>query len=212
MNSVTKKEIYTRFGQYKSDIFDKLNFDFKKGLTMLDAGCGDCTDAAIFRDIYGLDVSASDLYRHENVNNFKINFKLGSVYKLPYESNVFDYVFLHDVLHHVDEDTQSRIKHKEVLEELKRVLKPGGTLMLIEGNRYNPLFYPHMVKHLGHEHFKQSYFKKITAECYTGVKFKFFEAHLYPSAVLKLFKIYERLMERFSPRAFLAYNVAIWQK
>ena len=212
MNNDAKKAIYARFGQYKHDIFDKLSFDFKKGSTMLDIGCGDCTDALIFRDFYGLDVSAVDVYRHENVHKFNINFKLGSVFKLPYEPNAFDYVFLHDVLHHVDEEKQSYTKHTDALEELKRIIKPGGTVIIIEGNRYNPLFYPHMVKYLGHEHFRQSYFKKIMSECFIGVKFKYFEAHLYPQPVLKLFKVYEKLMEKFCPHAFLAYNVAIWQK
>ena len=100
------------------------------------------------------------------------------------------------------------------LRELKRVCKKGGFVIIVEGNRYNPLFFPHMVKMKGHEHFRQSYFKKIIAEVFSNdsVNFKFFEAHLYPKPLLSVFKIYEFFMEHLIPKKFIAYNAAIIKK
>jgi len=92
------------------------------------------------------------------------------------------------------------------------VCKKGESVIIIEGNRYNPLFYPHMVLLCGHNHFRQSYFKKIIKEVFPRVSFQYFEAHLYPPKYLKIWKIYEKVMESIMPRAVLAYNVAVATK
>ncbi len=205
---VDKKEL-TGYGQYKKDLFVKLGFNFVKGRDILDVGCGDGSDASIFEHVYGLDVSACDVYENDNVASLNLDFKIGSILELPYAANTFDYIFLHDVLHHVDEEKQSREQHVRALRELKRVIKPSGSVVVVEGNRYNPLFYPHMVKIRGHNHFRQSYFKDIILEVFPSVEFKFFEAHVYPAKLLCVFKIYEFIMEYLIPRQLRAYNVAV---
>lgn len=65
---------------------------------------------------------------------------------------------------------------------------------------------------LGHNHFKQSYFKKIIYKVFPQATFKYFEAHLYPEKFLKLWKIYEKIMELIVPKRFSAYNVSIIKK
>jgi ubiquinone/menaquinone biosynthesis C-methylase UbiE len=204
-----------QYGQYKKDIFTKLNFPFEKGKSLLDVGCGDGSDVIIFQKEYALNVSAIDVYTHDNIKNIKnLEFKQAGIYNIPYKDNSFDYIFLHDVLHHIDEENQSYEKHIQGLAELLRVVKPGGKIIIVEGNRYNPLFYPHMVKMHHHEHFKQRYFKKIINNAYnkTDVEFTFFECHFYPQKWLTFGKIYEWIMEKFSPRTFLAYNISIVTK
>ena len=203
----------TAYNQYKNDFFNKLGVNFEKGKKLLDVGCGPGTDALIFIKEYKLKFYGTDVYEDENIKKLKLNFKLGGIYNIPFENSQFDYVFVHDVLHHIDR-ANSRSKHLEGLRELRRVCKKGGAVIIVEGNRYNPLFYPHMVKMEGHEHFKQSYFKNIVKEVFSNdsVAFKFFEAHLYPKSLLSLFKIYEFFMEHFVPKQFIAYNAAIIQK
>lgn len=206
------------YKQYKFDIFNKLNFNFKRGKKVLDVGCGGGSDSNILSSVYGLDVWAIDVYEHPGIRNdlgdrFKLNKK--GIYDLPYDDSAFDYVFMHDILHHIDEKTQSFENHLLGLQEASRVVKKGGYIIIVEGNRYNPIFFPHMVKHLGHEHFSYSYFKRLIRTAYgqgSNVLYKNFEAHFYPQALLPVMKIYEKLMEALSPRRFLSYNVAIIKK
>lgn len=198
--------------QYKDDIFDKLGFDFVKGKRLLDVGCGDGSDAKIFIEQYGLETCGIDIYKHRNIKNVEgLEFKKAAIFKIPYEDSYFEYVFLHDVLHHIDEPKQRFIKHIQGLKEIKRVCKKNGTIIILEANRYNPLSYPHMVLIKGHNHFKQNYFKKLIYEVFDkNIEFKHFEAHLYPKKLLKFFKVYEKIMEKFSfLKPFLAYNAAI---
>ena len=203
------------YRQYKEDLFTKLDFTFLSGKKILDVGCGDGTDALIFRENCGLDVYGLDVYKHPEIEGIlgqKFILTKKGIFNLPYVDNEFDYVFLHDVLHHIDEGYQRYETHVKGLQNLLRIVRPGGSIIIVEANRYNPLFYPHMVKKLGHEHFTQKYFKEIINEVLPQSEFKFFEAHLYPKKTLWFWKIYEFLMEKFSPKQFLAYNVAIYTK
>lgn len=197
--------------QYKDDVFNKLAFDFVKRKKLLDVGCGDGSDAKIFIEKYGLETCGIDIYKHGKIKNIEgLEFKKANIFKIPYEDNYFDYVFLHDVLHHIYEPKQRYKKHTRGLKEVKRVCKKNGIIIILEANRYNPLSYPHMVLIKGHNHFKQRYFKKLIHGVFNNVEFKSFEAHLYPKRLLKIFKIYERIMEEPSFLIpFLSYNVAI---
>lgn len=198
------------YGQYKKDIFEKLDFHFESWKKMLDVGCGDGTDAEIFIKKYNLEVYGIDVYTHDNIKNINwLNFQQNWIFDLDFQDWEFDYIFMHDVLHHIDEENQSYEKHTAALKRLQQLCKKGWYIIILEGNRYNPLFYPHMVKIHGHDHFKQSYFEKIMKDVYSNIQFKYFEAHFYPQKFLWFWKFYEKIMETLSPKQFLAYNVAV---
>lgn len=200
--------------QYKRDIFKKLNFNFKKGKNILDVGCGDGSDGEIFEKKYGLDFYGIDVYKDKNIGKLGLKFKKAGIYKIPFKDNYFDYIFLHDVMHHIDEPKKREKRHMEGLAELRRVCKKGGYVIIVDANRYNPLFYPHMVKMEGHDHFTQPYFRKIINKAFSQdeIKFKHFEVHAYPKSLLGIFRIYENIMEKFVPRYFRTYNVCIVKK
>lgn len=199
-----------KYGQYKHDLFAKLNFPFKSKKKILDVGCGDGSDAEIFINEYKLDTYGIDIYKNEAIKNINgLKFKKGEIGKIPFPKEAFDYAFLHDVLHHVDDGKFNTSKYKKVLLELSRVVRKGGEIIIVEGNRYNPLFYPHMVLMEKHNHFPQSYFESLMKQTFKNVELRHFEAHVYPPRFLWLWQFYDRLMDNFCPRQFLAYNIAI---
>jgi len=203
---------FSKYGQYKNDIFNKMDISFEKGKKLLDVGCGDGSDAEIFINEFRLDTTGIDIYEHENIEKIEgLKFQKAGICEMPFEDNAFDYIFLHDVLHHIDEEDQSYEKHIKGLQELKRVCRKGGSIVILEANRYNPLFYPHMVLIRKHNHFTQKYFKKIIKDAFgENINFKSFETHFYPPKLLKLFKIFEFISEKISfLKPFRAYNLAI---
>jgi len=100
--------------------------------TVLDLGCGLGRHAILFAQ-YGFDVSAVDLseYALEVVNSWKEKEKLeistasADMKNLPYENEVFDCIWSYHVVSHTDTPG-----FKDVLNEIKRVLKPGGEIFL----------------------------------------------------------------------------------
>ena len=53
---------------------------------------------------------------------------------IPFPDNHFDIAFAMCVFHHIDWDL-----HVPLLQELRRVIRPGGSLFVFEHNPYNPL-------------------------------------------------------------------------
>lgn len=196
---------------YRQTVFAKLNIPFRKHATVLDVGCGDGEDADFMRKRFGLRVSACDVYKNANIEKKSfISFKIGSIYKLPYKDKSFDYIYCKDILHHIDEPRQRLQKHLRGLRELRRVCKPSGTIIIVEANRYNPIFYPHLVLPGGHNHFTQPYFHQLIFSAFPGAEtdFRYFEAHAYPF-LFPVFRMYEFIMNVVIPKRFIAYNAAI---
>jgi len=54
--------------------------------------------------------------------------------KIPFEADSFDIAYAMCVFHHIDHD-----EHVALLSELRRVLRPNGSLFIFEHNPYNPL-------------------------------------------------------------------------
>ena len=91
----------------------------------LDAGCGTgvCCPALAERaqQVIGLDLSFGSLRTAASL--FAVTTCQGSVLQLPLPSNTFDLVFCWGVIHHTSNPVRA-------LDELVRVLEPGGTLVL----------------------------------------------------------------------------------
>lgn len=115
----------------------------KKGFVVGDIGCG---NGLIIPEVlrhgakkyYGLDISsqlikiAKKRYAEE-IKKGKVELKVGNALKLPYGNNKLNLVFSFAVMHHLPGSEN----HLKFLEDLHRVLKPGGKAILINWNLLN---------------------------------------------------------------------------
>ena len=109
-------------------------------LVLLDAGCGTGSYAeailgqvarveAIDANSGMLEVAARKLAAHAAAD--RITFTQGSVEQLRFDDDEFDAVMVNQMLHHLgDGPAQGWQRHKRVISEIARVLRPGGTLVL----------------------------------------------------------------------------------
>jgi ubiquinone/menaquinone biosynthesis C-methylase UbiE len=103
-----------------------------EGKRILDLGCG--VGAFVRRlgefsgEVYGTDIDAG---RVAEGGREVPNLGLAVCENLPFADETFDVILLHEVLEHVDDDVQT-------LREARRVLAPGGRIVVFCPNRLYP--------------------------------------------------------------------------
>ena len=106
-------------------------------LDVLDVGCGvGLTDAALegrFGSIHGVDVSDGATAEAAIANPWA-SYESFDGRTLPLADDRFDLVFAICVLHHIDPPDRSAF-----VAEMRRVVRPGGLVVVIEHNPLNPL-------------------------------------------------------------------------
>ena len=119
--------------------------EYPAGSTVLEAGCGvgaqtltlaTRSPAARFTSV---DVSAESLAEAERrvaaAGATNVEFRQADLYSLPFEPASFDHVFVCFVLEHLS-------RPADALTALGRLLKPGGTMTVIEGDHGSAYFHP----------------------------------------------------------------------
>jgi SAM-dependent methyltransferase len=126
---------------------DLLHHDtrFPPGSLVLEAGCGVGAQTLTIASrnprvqFCSVDISCPSLsVARRRVNAaglMNVSFGQADIHRLPFVEGTFDHVFLCFVLEHLREPVQ-------VLVRLRRLLKPGGTIMLIEGDHGSAFFHP----------------------------------------------------------------------
>ena len=191
--------------RYRRRCLDKTEHRFRGDERLLDVGCGDGGVAVLLaervREVVAVDVEASPEWQDTD----RLAFLVANAEQLPFDDDSFDAIHSKDSLHHMDDPAAA-------LAEYRRVLRPGGSLVVIEGNRYNPVFYVHMTRLLGHEHFARGTFRDLVSAQFPGARFGSFEAHYVPFAdrILGVQHGVEEGLERVPGLdRLLSYNFAI---
>ena len=124
--------IAKEFSGTRREIWGELLFLFEKlkeGEKVLDLGCGNGRWYPVFKekkvDYFGVD-NSEKLIEIAKENFPDAKFFVGDALNLPFPDNFFDKVYSIALLHHIPSE-EFRIK---LLKEAKRVLKPGGILIL----------------------------------------------------------------------------------
>jgi SAM-dependent methyltransferase len=125
-------------------LVDLLHHDtrYPDGSLVLEAGCGTgAQTATLVRNsprarFTSIDVSAQSLAAaKQKVQAANVQFQQADVFALPFAPASFDHVFVCFLLEHL-------ARPLEALERLKAMLKPGGTITLIEGDHGSTYFHP----------------------------------------------------------------------
>ena len=106
----------------------------KKNLKILDVGCGTgryLAELDVENRLVGLDLSASML-EEAKTRCGNSSFIGGSSTALPFFDNAFDIVFSVRVIQHIQDQTR-------MIQELARVCRPGGTVILLSYNSWSLL-------------------------------------------------------------------------
>lgn len=118
---------------------------YPAGSTVLEAGCGvGAQTVTLARNSPGarfssIDISEASLgqaqARAEAAGLANVEFRQADVFDLPYAPASFDHVFVCFVLEHLARPAQA-------LARLKSVLRPGGSITVIEGDHGSAYFHP----------------------------------------------------------------------
>jgi len=131
-------------------LVDLLHSDtsYPAGSIVLEAGCGvGAQTVTLARNspgarITSIDRSAGSLKeakaRVDAAGFTNVQFRQADIFALPFESESFDHVFVCFVLEHLS-------RPLEALAALKALLKPGGTITVIEGDHGSAYFHPDSV-------------------------------------------------------------------
>jgi len=118
---------------------------YPAGSLVLEAGCGVGAQTVTLAakspqaSFVSVDLSPASLERAKarigEAGLRNVKFQEADIYRLPFSEAHFDHVFVCFVLEHL-------ARPEAALAELRRVLKPGGTLTVIEGDHGSAYFHP----------------------------------------------------------------------
>ena len=126
---------------FRSEL-EALAQQWQKG-SLLNVGCAHGPDFLPFRrnfDLYGVDFSTQMLgfaRKYSGKFDLVVNLAIADIGHLPFADGVFNWAISVATYHHI----KGKRERAESLEELRRVLKPGGEAFITVWNRWQPRFW-----------------------------------------------------------------------
>ena len=136
-----------RLQDQASTLVELLHSDtsYPQGSSVLEAGCGVGAQTVTLAAnspgalITSIDVSAASVVEAskavQTAGIHNVTLRQADIFHLPFQPESFDHVFVCFVLEHLTQPVAA-------LRALKHVLKPGGTITVIEGDHGSTYFYP----------------------------------------------------------------------
>ncbi|MCX6354857.1 MAG: methyltransferase domain-containing protein [Candidatus Aureabacteria bacterium] len=146
MHGYDRKESI-RLQDQAETLADLLHFDtiFPEGSKVLEAGCGVGAQTVIIARINpgaritSIDISESSIAeakkKIEAAGIANVTFRQGDVFQLAFQAGSFDHILVCFVLEHLADPAGA-------LTTLRKFLKPGGKITVIEGDHGSAYFYP----------------------------------------------------------------------
>jgi trans-aconitate methyltransferase len=139
---------HERLRDQAGTLIDLLHSDtaYPPGSTVLEAGCGVGAQTVTLAArspqarFTSVDISAESVAqarrRAELAGVSNVEFGQGDIFDLPFEAESFDHLFVCFVLEHL-------ARPVDALVVLQRLLRPGGTITVIEGDHGSAYLHPH---------------------------------------------------------------------
>lgn len=145
----TYKKIATHFSQTRAQIWPELrafNAYLKPGQTILDLGCGNGRLFPMFKELQlnytGMD-NCQEFLALASENYPEANFIPGDLLKIPCSDSSYDSIYCIAALQHIP----SVELRQQALVEMRRVLKPGGYLIMTNWNLWTGKYLKLLLKY-----------------------------------------------------------------
>jgi ubiquinone/menaquinone biosynthesis C-methylase UbiE len=204
----------------KTTMMREVLVQLNAGRRGLDVGCGQGAYVARMRelgfDTAGIDASAGSVaIAARRLEDDGV--RVGSVLDIPAADESYDFVYIINVLHHLDSLSEQR----RAFEELFRVLRPGGVLFVHEINTRNVLFRFYM----GYvfpslnciDEGIERWLLPGNMAVYTDVpmsevRYFTFLPDFLPDAIVRRAAAVEQWLERSRFRVYSAHYMGVWRK
>jgi ubiquinone/menaquinone biosynthesis C-methylase UbiE/uncharacterized membrane protein YbhN (UPF0104 family) len=187
----------------------------------LDVGCGQGAYVGRMRelgfDVHGIDMSAGQVRLAARKVGGEGLVRVGSVLDIPAPDASFDFLYIINVLHHLNSVDEQRC----AFAEMGRVLKPGGLLFVHEINTRNILFRFYMGYVFpslncideGVEQWLLAHrLGDYTDAALVDVRYFTFLPDFVPAAIVRMCAPFERALERSAARVYSAHYMAVLRK
>ncbi len=109
--------------------------ELAKGKKVLDIACGEGYGSNLLAEkaesVIGVDINKETIFEaNKKYNRTNLNFIIGDVRNIPCPDQSFDLVVSFETIEHIEE-------HQQMMQELKRVLKPGGLIIISTPDKKN---------------------------------------------------------------------------